>query len=124
MLPIGRLELIEVWGRIDTRLRWAKKSRLIILKMLLKLEMGRKLAGLLASSPGFLRSDETTENLNVEGKMPWLKDRLARVEMSTEKTELHDLMRKVFDAVCQCTITDGLRRRFTVHGRVVSVLLY
>jgi hypothetical protein len=63
--------------------------------MLFKFEMGRKLAGLSASSPGFLRSGETTANLNVEGKVPWLKDRLARVEMSTEKTELHHLMREV-----------------------------
>ena len=54
--------------------------------MLFKFEMGRKLAGLSASSPGFLRSGETTANLNVEGKVPWLKDRLARVEMSADKT--------------------------------------
>jgi hypothetical protein len=53
------------------------------------------LAGLSASSSGFLISGETTANLNVKGKVPWLKDRLARVEMITEKTELHDLMREM-----------------------------
>jgi hypothetical protein len=63
--------------------------------MLFKLDMGRKLAGLSASSPDFLRSGETTANLNVERKMPRLKERLARVEMITEKTELHALMREV-----------------------------
>jgi hypothetical protein len=58
-------------------------------------EMGRKCAALSASSPGFLRTGEIRANLNVEGKVPWLKDRLARVEMITEKTEQHDLMREV-----------------------------
>jgi hypothetical protein len=43
------------------------------------------LAGLSASSLGFLRSGETTAYLNVEGKVPQIKDRLTRVEMSTEK---------------------------------------
>jgi hypothetical protein len=63
--------------------------------MLFKFEVGRKWAGLSASSPGFLRSGETTANLNVTGKVPWLKERLSRVEMSTEITELYDLMREV-----------------------------
>jgi hypothetical protein len=63
--------------------------------MLFKYEMRRKLAGLSASSPDFLRTGETTANLNVKVKEPWLKERLARVEMSTEKTDLHDLMREV-----------------------------
>jgi hypothetical protein len=40
-------------------------------------------------------SGETAANLNVEGKVPRLEERLARVEMSTGKTELHDLMREV-----------------------------
>jgi hypothetical protein len=31
-----------------------------------------------------LRCGETTANINVKGKVPWLKERLARIEMSTE----------------------------------------
>jgi hypothetical protein len=65
------------------------------LEILFKSEMGRKFAGLSASSPGFLRNGETTANVNVEGKVPLLKEGLAMVEMRTEKTELHDLMREV-----------------------------
>jgi len=33
--------------------------------------------------------------LNEEGKVPWLKERLTRVEISSEKTVLQDLMRDV-----------------------------
>jgi hypothetical protein len=60
-----------------------------------KFEIGRKLAGLSSSGTGFLRRGETMADLNVQGKVPWLKDRLARTEMSTEKTDLHDLMREM-----------------------------
>jgi hypothetical protein len=63
--------------------------------MLLRLDIGRKLAGLSGSRPGFLRSGDMIADLNEEGKVPWLKERLARVEISSEKTELHDLTRDV-----------------------------
>ena len=63
--------------------------------MLLRLEIGQQLAGLSGSRPGFLRSGDMIADLNDEGKVPWLKEIFARVEISSEKTELHDLIRDV-----------------------------
>ena len=56
------------------------------------MEIGRKLAGVSGSRPGFLRSGEMIADLNDAGKVPWLKERFARVEISSEKTELHDFL--------------------------------
>ena len=43
----------------------------------------------------FLISGETRAILNLDGKMPLEKERLARVEMSSEKTEEQDLISEV-----------------------------
>ena len=45
--------------------------------------------------PCFLISSETSAILNLVGKMPSEKERLARVEMSSEKTEEQDLISEV-----------------------------
>jgi hypothetical protein len=63
--------------------------------MLFKLDIGRKLDGMSASRPGFLSSGVTIANLYLEGNEPRLKERLASVAISSEKTELHDFMRDV-----------------------------
>ena len=43
------------------------------------------------SRPSFLISGETIVILNLDGKMPSEKERLARVEISSEKTEEQEL---------------------------------
>jgi len=102
MLLVGRLKLVEVWRGSDVRLQPGKEKAFDYFGDVIRCylgwrlaEIGRKLAGLSASSPGFLSSGETTANLNLVGKKPLLKDKLASVEMSSEKTEPHDLMREV-----------------------------
>jgi len=44
---------------------------------------------------GFFTSGDTTANLNEVGKVPRVEDGLARVEINSEKTVLHDLMREI-----------------------------
>ena len=46
--------------------------------------------GVSLSRPCFLISDETSASLNLNGKVPSEKERLARVKMSSEKTEKQD----------------------------------
>ena len=38
--------------------------------------------------PGFLKRGEVIADFNEAGKVPWLKEGLARVEINSEKTEL------------------------------------
>ena len=63
--------------------------------MLFKFEIGRKLAGSVEGSPGFLRIGVTCANLNLVGKVPCAKDMLARLDMRTEKTPEQDLRSEV-----------------------------
>ena len=60
---------------------------------MLRLDIGRNFTEVNGSRPGFLRSGEMIADLNDAGKVPWLKERFARVEISSEKTELHDFIR-------------------------------
>ena len=57
--------------------------------------MRRKLAGSLEGSPGFLRVGVTWATLNMVGKTPCEKDKLARLDMRTEKTPEQDLRSEV-----------------------------
>jgi hypothetical protein len=61
----------------------------------LRFEIGLKLAGVSSSRPGFLSNGVTEAALNMDGKTPSEKDRLASVQMSSEKTTGHDLMSEV-----------------------------
>jgi len=61
----------------------------------LRFEIGRKLEGIEVSRPGFLRRGVTEVLLKHVGKTPSEKERFARVEMRSEKTELQDLRREV-----------------------------
>jgi len=49
------------------------------------------MAGADLSSPGFLSSGVTDADLKAAGKWPWLKERLARIVMSSENAERQDL---------------------------------
>ena len=49
--------------------------------------MGLQFDGASLSRPCFLISGETRASLNLDGKVPSEKERLARVEMSSEKTD-------------------------------------
>ena len=54
-----------------------RNNRSMILEILLRFEIGLKLAGSSELRLGFLRRRVTTENLYLVGKTPWLKDMLA-----------------------------------------------
>ena len=71
-----------MWGS-----RRERKSRSRIFEMLFKFEIGRKLAGSVEGSPGFLRIGETCANLNMVGKVPCAKDMFARLDIRTEKPQ-------------------------------------
>ena len=71
-----------MWGRKRER-----KSRFRIFEILFKLEIGRKLAGSVEDSPGFLRIGVTCAILNMFGKVTCEKNMLARLEMRTEKPQ-------------------------------------
>ena len=74
-----------MWGRRRARARRSK-----ILPMVFKFEIGLKFARSDLGKPGFFRSGETSACLNLEGKVPCLKDRFARCEMMMEKVSAHD----------------------------------
>ena len=63
--------------------------------MLFKFEIGRKLAGSVEGSPGFLRIGVTCANLNKVGKVPCEKDKFARLDMRAEKTPEQDFRSEV-----------------------------
>ena len=63
--------------------------------MLFKFEIGRKLAGSVEESPGFLKIGVTCANLNMVGKVPCEKDKFARLDIRTEKTPEQDLRSEV-----------------------------
>ena len=64
-----------MWGRRRARARRSK-----ILPMVFKFEIGLKFARSDLGKPGFFRSGETSASLNLEGKVPCLKDRFADVK--------------------------------------------
>ena len=63
--------------------------------MLFRFEIGRKLAGSEEGSPGFFENRCNLSHFEHSGKTPCEKDRLARLDMSSEKTPEQDLRREV-----------------------------
>ena len=57
--------------------------------------MGLQFDGASLSRPCFLISGDTSASLNLYGKVSSQKERLARVEMSSEKTEGQDFISEV-----------------------------
>jgi len=76
----------ERWVDGDWRYNFSR-----ILEMLLRLEIGRKLAGFWSSRVGFFRSG-VMANLYLLGKMPWLNERLASLAMRSANTVTQDLI--------------------------------
>jgi len=74
-----------------------RKSLSRILEMLLRLEIGRKLADTDGSKPGYFRSGVglTEACLNLDGKVPWLMDKLAKRAIRSENTREHCIMMSV-----------------------------
>ena len=81
-------EIIWSWTR-------ASSSRSKILEMLFRLEIGMQFDVASLSRPSFLISGETSASLNLDGKVPSEKERLAMVEMNSEKTEEQDFISEV-----------------------------
>ena len=79
-----------MWGRRRARARRSK-----ILPMVFKFEIGLKFARSDLGKPGFFRSGEMSASLNLEGKVPCLKDRFARCEMMMENSILPNYSRNV-----------------------------
>ena len=57
---------------------------------MIKLEIGLKFEGSDFESPGFFRRGEICASLNFDGKIPWVKDKLAKRAMRIEKVSEHD----------------------------------
>ena len=72
-----------------------RNNRSMILEILLRFEIGLKLAGISELRLGFLRKGVTTENLYLVGKTPWLKDILASLAIISAKSILHCLSSNV-----------------------------
>ena len=68
-----------------------RNNHSMILEILLRSEIGLKLAGSSGLRLGFLRRGVTTENLYLVGKTSWLKDMLASLEIISAKSMLHCL---------------------------------
>ena len=66
-----------------------RNNRSMISEILLRFEIGLKLAGTSELRLGFLRRGVTTENLYLVGKTPWLKDILASLAIISAKITLH-----------------------------------
>ena len=72
------------------------------------------------SRPCFLISGETSAILNLDWKMSSEKNRLARVEMSFEKTEEQDLMSEVGMKSWREDLVEGERRSLATSSGVTG----
>ena len=111
-----KLGEVERWGR-----RRARAKRSNILPNVFKLEIGLEFEGSDLESPGFFRKGEICASLNFDGKVTWVKDKLAKRAMRTEKVSEHDFSKDVGMKPSGDDLPDIERSSFETSSGVTGV---